>query len=114
MGTNIQTDADASELARALRTRAGAAAVLLTRGNRGMMLADADGVHRIPVAGGTEIVDPSGAGDTVVATATMARLAGATHLEAAHLANRAAAISVMKSGAQPVTVAELREALAGA
>jgi bifunctional ADP-heptose synthase (sugar kinase/adenylyltransferase) len=79
-----------------------------------MMLADATGVHSLPVAGSTEIVDPSGAGDTVVAAATMARLAGASHLEAAHLANRAAAISVMKSGAQAVTLAELREAVAGA
>ncbi len=109
MGTNIQTDADAAELARALRTRAGAAAVLLTRGNRGMLLADAGGVHAIPIAGSAEIVDPSGAGDTVVATATMARLAGASHLEAAHLSNIAASIAVMKAGAQAVTLDELRE-----
>ena len=100
------------DLARSLRTRAGAAAVLLTRGNRGMLLADGEGVHGIPIAGSTEIVDPSGAGDTVVSTATMARLAGATHLEAAHLANIAASISVMKAGAQPVTLDELREAVA--
>jgi rfaE bifunctional protein kinase chain/domain len=112
LGMQVQTDEDAAEAARALRDRAGAAAVLLTRGNRGMVLADASGVHAIPVAGGTEIVDPSGAGDTVVATATLARLAGASHLEAAHLATRAAAISVMKSGAQAVTLDELREAVA--
>jgi rfaE bifunctional protein kinase chain/domain len=111
MGTNIQTDEDAAELARGLRARAGAAAVLLTRGNRGMLLADSGGVHAIPIAGSAEIVDPSGAGDTVVATATMARLAGGTHLEAAHLANLAASIAVMKAGAQAVTLGELREAL---
>jgi len=111
MGVNVETDEDASEVVRSLRARAGAAAVLLTRGNRGMLLADADGVHAIPIAGSAEIVDPSGAGDTVVSTATMARLAGATHLEAAHLANLAASISVMKAGAQPVTLDELREAV---
>jgi D-beta-D-heptose 7-phosphate kinase/D-beta-D-heptose 1-phosphate adenosyltransferase len=68
-------------------------------------------VHAIAIAGSAEIVDPSGAGDTVVSTATMARLAGATHLEAAHLANIAASISVMKAGAQPVSLDELRGAV---
>ncbi|MCK6459303.1 MAG: PfkB family carbohydrate kinase, partial [Planctomycetes bacterium] len=72
---------------------------------------DAGGVHAIPIAGSTEIVDPSGAGDTVVSTATMARLAGASPLEAAHLANIAASISVMKAGAQPVSLDELSEAV---
>jgi rfaE bifunctional protein kinase chain/domain len=112
MGVNVETEEDASEVASRLRQRTGAAAVLLTRGNRGMLLADERGVHAIPIAGSTEIVDPSGAGDTVVSTATMARLAGASHLEAAHLANLAAGISVMKAGAQPVTLDELREAVA--
>ena len=46
---------------------------------------------------------------TLVPTATMARLAGASHLEAAHLANLAASIAVMKVGAQAVTLDELRE-----
>jgi len=112
MGVNVETDEDAREVASGLRARAGAAAVLMTRGNRGMLLADAEGVHMVPIAGSDEIVDPSGAGDTVVSTAAMARLAGASHLEAAHMANIAASISVMKAGAQPVTLDELRAAVA--
>jgi bifunctional ADP-heptose synthase (sugar kinase/adenylyltransferase) len=41
----------------------------------------------------------------------MARLAGASHVEAAHLANLAASIAVMKAGAQAVTLDELRAQL---
>jgi len=111
LGARVQTEEEASEAVGTLRERSGAAAVLLTRGNRGMLLADAQGLHVIPALGGSEIVDPSGAGDTVAATAAMARLAGASHLEAAHLATHAASLAVMKSGAQPVTLAELTEAV---
>ena len=63
------------------------------------------------MVGSKEIVDPSGAGDTVVAAAALARAAGASYLEAAQLANHAASVTVMKSGAAAVTPAELRETL---
>ncbi len=107
----VESDAEAREAARELRALTEAGAVLLTRGNRGMMLADGE-ITALPIHGSTEIVDPSGAGDTVVATASLARVAGASYAEAARLATFAASISVMKSGAVAVTHAELAECLA--
>jgi len=108
----VVTDEEATSAALELRDRLRARAVLLTRGNRGMLLADGE-THRIVISGSAEIVDPSGAGDTVVAVAALARVAGASHLEAAHLANLAAGISVMKAGAASVTPAEILEAAGG-
>ncbi|MHC4547591.1 MAG: bifunctional heptose 7-phosphate kinase/heptose 1-phosphate adenyltransferase [Planctomycetota bacterium] len=110
LGTSVRTDEEAKAAAAALRERAGAGAVLLTRGNRGMVLADTD-LHLLPIVGSKEIVDPSGAGDTVVAAVTMARAAGAGYLDAARIANHAAGVSVMKAGAAGVTAGELEEAI---
>jgi len=107
----VESDAEAELAAREMRRRAGAKAVLLTRGNRGMVLFDGK-AHALPIAGPSEIVDPTGAGDTVVAVATLARIAGADHLAAARLANFAAGVTVMKTGAACVTPAELLEAAA--
>src|SRR5213076_1490240 len=87
------------------RTRA--AAVLVTRGSRGMALFEPDRstVH-IPIVGSDQIADVTGAGDTVIATMTLALAAGATFEEAARLANYAGGIVVMKRGTRPVTYAE--------
>ena len=46
-----------------------------------------------------EVADVTGAGDTVIATMTLALAAGASLIEAARLANRAAGIVVGKFGA---------------
>ena len=113
LGRRVETDEEARTAAAELRTRTGAGAVLLTRGNRGMALADGDKTHLIAIAGSKEIVDPSGAGDTVIAAAALARAAGASWLDAARLANVAAGVSVMKAGAVAVRAAEVREALGG-
>jgi len=108
----IRDTAHATSVAQTLREQTGAGAVLCTRGKQGMLLVEEDAVHEIPVVHQEDIVDPSGAGDTVVATATLARVAGANYLEAAQLANHAAAITVMKRGAATLTPEELKEAVA--
>ena len=64
------------------------AAVLITRGSRGMALFEPDAPTRhIPIHGSDEIADVTGAGDTVIATMTLALAAGASPFEAAQLAN---------------------------
>ena len=95
------------------RTRAGA--VLITRGSRGMALFEPDRptVH-IPISGSDQIADVTGAGDTVIATMTLALAAGATYEEAARLANFAGGLVVMKRGTATVTAAELKDAIRGA
>jgi rfaE bifunctional protein kinase chain/domain len=87
-------------------------AVLITRGSRGMALFEPDKptVH-IPIFGSDEIADVTGAGDTVMATVTLALAAGASFEQAARLANFAGGIVVMKRGTATVSPAELRKAV---
>ena len=89
-----------------------AQAVLVTRGSRGMALFERarDTVH-IPIHGSDQISDVTGAGDTVIATMTLAVAAGASFEEAARLANYAGGIVVMKRGTATVSADELREAV---
>ncbi|HEY0873379.1 MAG TPA: PfkB family carbohydrate kinase [Vicinamibacterales bacterium] len=97
---------------RELLERTRARAVLVTRGSRGMALFEPQQatVH-IPIYGSDEIADVTGAGDTVIATMTLALAAGASYEEAAHLANYAGGIVVMKRGTATVSADELRQAV---
>jgi rfaE bifunctional protein kinase chain/domain len=98
---------------RALLKRTRMAAVLVTRGSRGMALFEPGRptVH-IPIFGSDQIADVTGAGDTVIATMTLALAAGATFEAAARLANCAGGLVVMKRGTATVSAAELRRAIA--
>ncbi len=92
------------------RTRMGA--VLITRGSRGMALFEpAKPTVHIPIYGSDQIADVTGAGDTVMATMTLALAAGGTFEQAARLANFAGGLVVMKRGTATVAPAELRAAL---
>jgi len=89
-------------------------AVLITRGKDGMALFErAKKTAHIPIHGSDEVADVTGAGDTVIATFTLALAAGASHHQAAQLANYAGGIVVMKHGTRPVTHHELVEAVNG-
>jgi D-glycero-beta-D-manno-heptose-7-phosphate kinase len=88
-------------------------ALLITRGSRGMALFEKDkkdALH-IPVYGTDQVADVTGAGDTVIATFTLALAAGASYAEAAKLANYAGGIVVMKMGTATVSNEELRHAI---
>jgi bifunctional ADP-heptose synthase (sugar kinase/adenylyltransferase) len=67
-------------------------------------------VH-IPIHGSDEIADVTGAGDTVMASMTLALAAGATFEAAARLANYAGGIVVMKRGTATVSRQELLAAV---
>ena len=72
--------------------------LLITLGHQGMALFRKDqNVLAIPTIA-KEVFDVSGAGDTVIATYTLCRAAGATETEAAQIANHAAGIVVGKRG----------------
>jgi len=87
-------------------------ALLITRGSRGMTLFEKGRPpFAIPVHGTTDIVDVTGAGDTVISVFTLALAAGASFREAAELANRAGGIVVMKKGAATLTPRELKQAI---
>jgi rfaE bifunctional protein kinase chain/domain len=87
-------------------------AVLITRGSRGMAVFEPDRptVH-LPIYGSDEVADVTGAGDTVIATMTLAIAAGGSFYEAARLANYAAGLVVMKRGTATVSPQELRDAI---
>jgi rfaE bifunctional protein kinase chain/domain len=94
-----------------LVSRLGLEAAFITRGNLGLALFDRKGsFETIPVSGPSEIVDVTGAGDTVAAVATLCLVAGSTFGEAARLANAAASVVVMKLRAATLDTAELAAA----
>ena len=86
--------------------------LIITRGRDGM--AAFSGKHKpvdIPISGSDQVTDVTGAGDTVIATFTAALAAGANTEEAAHLANYAGGIVVMKRGTATVSQEELLQAI---
>jgi D-glycero-beta-D-manno-heptose-7-phosphate kinase len=86
--------------------------LVITRGRDGMVAFSRK--HRavdIPIFGSDEVADVTGAGDTVIATLTAALAAGASTEEAAHLANYAGGLVVMKRGTATVSRQELLDAL---
>ena len=106
---------DVNELTRCGRSTLAAMklrALLVTRGRDGMALFEShDRVTRIPVHGSDQAVDVTGAGDTVLAAYTLALACGASPLEAAHIANIAGGLVVMKRGTATISRAELLEAI---
>jgi rfaE bifunctional protein kinase chain/domain len=91
-----------------LRQRLGYQALLVTRGSHGMLLveAGAEPLH-IAAVGAREAVDVTGAGDTVIATYTLALASGASFADAAQLANHAGGLVVMKRGTASINRQEL-------
>jgi len=69
-----------------------------------------ENITHIPTAA-KEVYDVSGAGDTVIATITLALASGATPKEAAIVANHAAGIVVGKLGTATATIEEIRKSL---
>ena len=100
------------EAARSLHGELAGEALLVTRGNRGMMLLEGgNDPLEIPIHGDDDIVDVSGAGDTVASVLTLALAAGSSMADACRLANVASGLTVMKRGAATVSPDELRGAL---
>lgn len=108
MSDSEDTSDDGSRrAAQVIREKLGCDAVLITRGDRGMMLLGADGGPVYVETAAREVYDVTGAGDTVIAALAGALATGATMLEAASLANHAAGIVVGKVGTATATADEL-------
>ena len=98
--------------AEGLRQKLQYKALLVTRGGRGMMLLqDGDLPLHIPAVGAEQAVDGTGAGDTVIATFALALASGSSFSEAAHLANHAGGLVVMKRGTASITSLELEHSI---
>jgi rfaE bifunctional protein kinase chain/domain len=105
-------DAEVAAAAEALRVRLGARFVVATRGSEGLTLVaqDSPALH-LPVFGTDQVADVTGAGDTVLATLTLALAAGAEPCDAAAIANLAGGVVVMKVGTATVSRDELHRAI---
>ena len=113
LGLRIDDDLDVLERAgREVLRRTRSMAVLITRGSRGMALFQPrrKTVH-IPIFGSNEVADVTGAGDTVIATFALALASGGSFEDAAHLANYAGGLVVMKRGTATVSARELATAV---
>jgi len=107
--TNIEEDTDESltRAAQLIKARLNCDAVLITRGDRGMMLIEGRQNPAFVETSAQEVFDVTGAGDTVIATLAGALATGASITEAAILANHAAGIVVGKLGTATASVDEV-------
>lgn len=103
-------DQKAEEAAQHIRKTYELSYLLLTRSEQGMSLASKDKTHHIR-AQALEVMDVSGAGDTVIASLSLALCAGADISVAARIATIAAAIAVEKLGTACVQTEELLQRL---
>ena len=127
----VDDDKSVEEAGRALLPRFGCAAVVITRGSRGMSVFEETAPRHthIPAtsievtyarvgqsglahgSSGRQVFDVTGAGDTVLSVLSLAVAAGASLPDAAFLANAAAGVVVGKLGTATVSPAELTSAL---
>lgn len=112
LGKRLVSVSDLESAGEEMRERLGYRALLMTRGSHGMMLLeDAVAPVHIDAVGALEPVDVTGAGDTVIATYTLALACDASFPDAARLANYAGGLVVMKRGTASVTGEELVESV---
>lgn len=112
LGERLESEDAFASACRRLIDELGARVVVITRGGNGMSIMEAGGRHvHLPVANRSEVFDVTGAGDTAIAVLTLALVAGARPVDAAHLANYAAGLVVRKIGNATTTIDELSEAI---
>ncbi len=112
LGVRIRSLEEVERAGRDIVARIEAESVLLTLGEQGMMLIERSGeVAHVPTMA-RKVADVSGAGDTVIATLTMAMAAGASLREAAALANHAGGIVCGEVGIVPIDPAVLFDRIA--
>jgi D-beta-D-heptose 7-phosphate kinase/D-beta-D-heptose 1-phosphate adenosyltransferase len=107
--SSLEEDSDSGlqQAAKVIRGKLHCDSVLITRGDRGMMLIEGDSRPVYVETSAREVYDVTGAGDTVIAALASGLAAGASMLEAATLANHAAGIVVGKIGTATASADEL-------
>ena len=111
-GRRITDEKSLELVGRHLMARFPCQTLVITRGAQGMAVREKDTEHFEAVRTRPwEVFDVTGAGDTVLATLTLALVAGASPREAATLANTAAGVVVGKLGTAACTARELLEHL---
>jgi D-beta-D-heptose 7-phosphate kinase/D-beta-D-heptose 1-phosphate adenosyltransferase len=101
------TEASLNAAVAAVQEKFEPAIMLVTLSEHGMLLCPRDAKSTVIPTVAQEIYDVSGAGDTVIASFTLAIAAGASPAEAAVFSNHAAGVVVGKMGTAVVTPREL-------
>jgi len=108
---SCETDEQVERAGQKILSRITSKYLILKRGEQGLTVFEkGKKAFHIPTIA-QEVYDVTGAGDTVIATSSLALLAGATIREAAMLANTAAGVVVGKIGTAALTADELLKAL---
>ncbi len=108
---NPEDDRALKKVAAILRRKWDVKYLLISLAAQGMALFDDRGGFTVIPTRAREVYDVSGAGDTVVAAATLALAAGGDARSAAELANHAAGIVVRQLGTATVSAEELRQSI---
>ena len=107
LGVKIKTDADISFAGNTLLKKLNAKNVLLTLGEDGIAVFEKGKPEKRMPTKARKVADVSGAGDTVIATLTMALAAGANIYEASYLANYSGGIVCEEVGIIPIEIEKL-------
>lgn len=102
---------DVANSARTIIAEAGIRSIVVTLGDRGLLVLPEGGSARTIPSAGREVYDVTGAGDTVIAVLALGLAVGADLWTAAEIANAAAGVVVGKLGTAVVHVDELSRAL---
>jgi D-beta-D-heptose 7-phosphate kinase/D-beta-D-heptose 1-phosphate adenosyltransferase len=110
-GIDISDDKTLLSAGNLLMKKLRCGSVTITRGDEGMTLFEKSGkITHIPTCA-QEVYDVSGAGDTVIATLTLCKAAGAPLSDAAIVANHAAGVVVGKIGTATVTQQDILKSM---
>lgn len=113
LGLKLTDDASVERAGWMLLERLRPKSVLLTRGEKGMSLFEADGTVTHVETRARHVADVSGAGDTVISTLTIALTGGASFREAATLANHAGGVVCGEVGIVPIEREALQQSILG-
>lgn len=111
LGYPIEDESTLKRVGWELQKKVGVDVLLITLGEEGMALFEPNRVFTHFPTVAKEVYDVTGAGDTVVSTFAVSRLAGASSREAARLSNHAASIVIGGIGTRAVTKQMLIENL---
>jgi rfaE bifunctional protein kinase chain/domain len=112
-GRRASDDGGLEAIARVIQKLVGGGDVAVSLGGEGLAIAEGGApIVRVPTVR-QAVFDVQGAGDTIIATLSLARQAGASLWEATVLANAAASVVVGKPGTATADRDELRAALPG-
>lgn len=110
-GRRIADEAILEQVGRQLLVELELESLLITRGEKGMTLFEKDGAKTDIEAEARTVFDVTGAGDTVIASLTVAKSSGATMKEAAFISNMAAGLAVGRFGTARISREDLLKAI---